>query len=169
MGASEVVKMYQGGIKKDVIISYINNTSLPYHMGADGVAYLHSLGVPQDIIQAMIQRDARLQKIQAMQQSTPPSAAPNGVQATAQSGRIVAPSTPPPNIAVIPGGDYGYPYYYDYEYPYYDYGVYGPPIIIGGWGWGGGRGHGGFHGGFGGVHGGGGFHGGGGHGGGGHR
>ena len=31
-GAAEVLKMYQGGIKKDVIIQFINNTVLPYHL-----------------------------------------------------------------------------------------------------------------------------------------
>jgi len=31
-GVGEVVKLYQGGINKDVIVNYINNTAPPYHL-----------------------------------------------------------------------------------------------------------------------------------------
>jgi hypothetical protein len=172
--------MYRGGINKDVIISYINNTSLPYHIGADGIIYLQTLGIPQEITQAMIQRDGQLQRQQATQQyrqqpMPAPSSGTNGAIAAQVPGQVVTPSTPPPEITVIGSDDgYSYPYYYD--------GDYGPPVVVGGWGWGDGWGYGGFRRGFGGFHGGGGFGGfhgrggggfhgggGGGHGGGGHR
>jgi hypothetical protein len=55
-GVGEVVKMYQGGINKDVIINYINNTSFAYKLTADGIIYLQSLGMPQEITKAMILR-----------------------------------------------------------------------------------------------------------------
>ena len=66
-GVGEVLKMYQGGISKDVIINYINNTALPYHLTADGIIHLQSLGVPQEITRTIIQRDGQLQQ-QAAQQ-----------------------------------------------------------------------------------------------------
>ena len=177
-GAGEVVKMYQNGISKDVLVNYINSTVLPYHLTADAIIYLHGLGVPQEVTQAMIQRDGQLQQQQFMQQSYQAQMAGQSGAAAAQPP-VVMPTTPAPAVTVI--GYSGYPYY-DYGYPYY--GVYGWPLWYGGWGWewgwggrgwgwGHGYGHGGYghgfgHGGFGGVHGGGGFHGGG-HGGGGHR
>jgi hypothetical protein len=189
--------MYQGGINKDVIINYIDNTALAYHLTADGIIYLQSLGVPQEITKAMILRDGQLQH-QAMQQQQfyaqqpmpPPGAVPNGYGYGAGQPPVdvATPSTPPPDVTVIGASDYpvydaGYPYYGYYGYPY----GYWP--LYGGWGWGRGWGGyggfrggfggfrggvGGFHGGVGGFHGaigGGGFHGGGGggHGGGGHR
>jgi len=196
-GVGEVLKMYQGGINKDVIINYIDNTALAYHLSADGIIYLQSLGVPQEITKAMILRDGQLQR-QAMQQQQqyyaqqqmpPPGAVPNGYGygAGQPPQEVATPSTPPPDVTVIGSSDYpvydtGYPYYGYYGYPY----GYWPPVAIGGWGWGRGWGYGGFRGGFGGFHGGvggfhggvggfhgavggGGFHGGGGHGGGGHR
>jgi len=176
-GVGEVVKMYQGGINKDVIVNYINNTSLAYHLSADGIIYLQSLGVPQEITKAMILRDGQLQQQgmrppypqnypqnyaqQPMPQQMPP---PNGYGYGGQPPPDVAtPSTPPPDVTVV-GSDYpvydaGYPYYGYYGYPYYGYGGW-PVVIGGGWGWGRGWG-GGFRGGFGGFHGGvGGFHGG---------
>jgi hypothetical protein len=184
-GVSEVVKMYQGGINKDIIVNYINSTALPYRLSADGIIYLQSLGMPQEITKAMLQRDGQLQQQGAQQyqqyyqqQPTPgPVPPPNGAVEAQPPVQVMAPSTPPPTVTVVgsddyPVYDYGYPYYSGYGWPYY----YGGPVVIGGFGgFRGGfhGGFGGFHGGFGGFHGGGGFgggHGGGGHGGGGgHR
>jgi hypothetical protein len=188
-GVGEVVKMYQGGINKDVIVNYINTTVGPYHLNADGIIYLQNLGLPQEMTKAMILRDGQLQQQQQManQQYSPQQPMPGAVPPPygAAMGQtpmgVMTPSTPAPPVTVVGSdyGDYGYNYpYYDYGYPYYGYGYpyYGYagywPLVIGGWGrgwgYGGYRGGviGGFHGGvgFGGFHGGvgvGGFHGGG--------
>jgi hypothetical protein len=176
-GVSEVLKMYQGGISKEVIVSYIENTVLPFHLTADGIIYLQHLGVPQEITAALIRRDGELvrqaaanyQQAQAMayqqqQQQAPPPAG-NYQTAPAQPQTVVTPGTAAP--AISPYGDVSaappvvYP---DYDvYPYYGYPYYyGPNVVIGGFGWGwggrgfgwGGRGGFGGHGGFGGGHGG---------------
>ncbi len=175
-GAGEVMKMYEAGIGKDVIIGYINNSSLPFHLSADAIVYLQTLGVPQKITKAMIQRDGQMQQQQAMQQQYQQQqmAAPNGAMAAQPSAQVVIPTTPAPAVTVIGGSDYPY---YDYGYPdYYGYGgaYFDWPLVVGG-GWVGGYGgYGGYRGGIGGfrggegvggVHGGGsvgGFHGGGG-------
>jgi hypothetical protein len=183
-GASEVVKMYQGGIGKDVIINYVDNAVLPFHLSADNIIYLQTLGVPQEITKAIILRDGQLQQ-QAMLYAQQMAA--NGANQTAAAAQappqqegVLNPSTPPPTVAAYPPPTYDYgSSYYDAGYPYY----YGPSVVIGGgwWpgyygGWGFRGGYGGFRGGFGGFRGGGGFvgHGGGGGfgghgGGGGHR
>jgi hypothetical protein len=183
-GVSEVVKMYQGGISKDVLVGYIDNTVLPFHLDADGIIYLHHLGMPQEVTSALIRRDGELQRqadaayqqqaqaFQQQQQATAAVAAPNNQAVAGNTAPpVVMPSTPPPvapypypdTAPAVVYPDYGvYPYY---GYPYY----YGPNVVIGGWGWGwgpggwgwgwgrGGYGHGGYgHGGFGGGHGGGG-------------
>lgn len=175
-GAGEVMKMYQGGINKDVIVSYINNSSLPFHLSADGIVYLQSLGVPQEITQAMIERDGQMQQQQYQQQQQamqpqPMGAAPaeaNSAVVDQPPAQVVMPTTPAPSVTVIGGSDYPN---YDYGYPdYYDNGgfYYGAPLVIGGgwgWGYGGYGGYGGYRGGVGGFRGGGGiggFHGGGG-------
>jgi hypothetical protein len=191
LGVSEVVKMYQGGIGKDVLVSYIENNALPFHLTADGIIYLQQLGVPKEVTTALILRDGELQKqaIAAYQQRAEasqqqPVAGASGYNQVGignTSAPVPMPSTPAPAV---------YPYavsapppvYPDYSaYPDYDYGYpyYGPGLVIGGgWGWGGyggygGAGRGGYgggsRGGFGGGGRGGGGGGGGGHGGGGHR
>ena len=161
-GAGEVVKMYQGGINKDVIINYINSTALPYSLNADGIIYMQKLGMPQEITKAMIVRDGQLQQQQQanqqyyQQQQPLPGAMPAsyGAVAAQPPAQVVMPTTPAPAVTVI-GADYPV---YNYWYPYYGYGgpyYYGPSLVIGGWGWG--WGYGGFRGGFGGFRGGGGF------------
>jgi hypothetical protein len=178
-GASEVIKMYQGGISKDVIVNYVENSVAPFRLTADNIIYLQNLGIPQEVTKAMLVRDGQLQQqAAAYAQQMAPNPASQMAMAPPpgrQQGAVVVPSTPPP--AVYPDysysdSGYGYPYY-----PYYPY--YGGTVVVGGWwpgyyGWGyrgGFRPGFGFHGPFGGFHGGfgGGFHGGGGgfHGGGG--
>jgi hypothetical protein len=166
-GASEVVKMYQGGVNKDIIVNYIDSNTLPYHLGADAIIYLQSIGLPQEITQTMITRDSQLQQQQQManqqyyqqQAMTQNTTSPYGAVPPQAPQQVVTPTTPAPQVTVIgsdyPAYDYAYPYY---GYPYYYGGVYAWP----GWGWGGrGWGYGGFRGGFGGFRGGfGEFHGG---------
>ena len=179
LGVSEVVKMYQGGIGKDVIVSYIENNALPFHLTADGIIYLQHLGVPQEATRALILRDGELQK-QAVaayqqraqayrQQQAAGAPAYNQAGVANAAPPMVMPSTPAPAVYPYAQGTPP-PVYPDYSaYPDYDYGYpyYGSGLVIGGgygWGWGGfGRGGSG-----GGGRGGGGF-GGGGRGGGGHR
>jgi hypothetical protein len=44
----------KGGVSKDVIISYIDSTVMPYHLTADGIIYLQTVGVPQEITQSAV-------------------------------------------------------------------------------------------------------------------
>jgi hypothetical protein len=122
-GVSEVVRMYQGGIGKDIIVGYIENTVLPFHLTADGQIYLQHLEVPQEVISALIHRDGELQRQSAaahQQQQQP--AANNQALPGNPTPTVVMPSTPAP---VVP---YAYPdasalvVYPDYDaYPYYGY------------------------------------------------
>jgi len=171
-GVAEVVKMYQGGIGKDILVNYIDSNVLPYHLNADGIIYLQHLGMPQEVTSALLRRDGELQKqagavYQQQQQQQQTAAAAAYTQPP-----VVMPSSPPPAVAVAApaapaapytyfpdaAGELAYPDY-SYAYPYYGYPYYGPGFVVGGFGWGwGGRGfaHGGFggRGGFGGGHGG---------------
>ena len=193
LGVSEVVKMYQGGIGKDVLVSYIENSALPFHLTADGIIYLQHLGMPKEVTSALILREGELQKqavaayqqrAQASQQQ-PATGAPGYNQAGVGNTALPVPMPSTPAPAVYPYAESAPPPVYpDYSaYPDYDYGYpyYAPGLVIGGgygWGWGGygrygggvrGGSGGGSRGGFGGGGRGGMGGGGGGHGGGGHR
>jgi hypothetical protein len=171
-GVDAVLKMQQKGIDKDIILNYINNSPRPFHLSADAIIHLQSVGLPPDMTKAMLQRDGQLQQ-QGMQQQ-PAWMASAAANSPAGPSPVVTPTTPAPPITA--NGDSPYPYYggdysyydsgwpayayYDYGWPYYGYYGYGWPGWYGrGGGWG--RGYAGFRGGFGGFRGGvGGFRGG---------
>jgi len=182
-GVADVLKLFQNGINQDVMVSYVNNAPGAFDLGANVILYLNRLGLPPEVVQAMLQHDSRRQALAAAPPQPPAVPAATDEAAAPVSGPVAAPSTPAPSVTVIGGADYPY---YDYGYPAYDAGGYYDnwPVFIGGgfWGYGGYGGYrgggGGFHGGGGGFRGGaaggfhsggGGFHGGGGGGGGGGR
>ena len=60
--AREIVAMCKGGVDKDVVLVYIQNSQSPYRLSPEGIARLRSSGVPSELIKAMIQRDGVLQE-----------------------------------------------------------------------------------------------------------
>src|SRR5437762_831581 len=61
-GVDEVVKMHQNGVEPDVVLNYVENSNVPYHLGAEEIVRLHDLGVPSPIITAMIRHGAQVQQ-----------------------------------------------------------------------------------------------------------
>jgi hypothetical protein len=150
LGVSEVVKMYQRGISAEVIVGYIGNTVLPFHLTADGAIYLQRLGVPPEVMLALIRRDGELQRLSAAAyqpqqlQAAPTAVANNQAAAVNPPAPMVTSPYADGSAPVVYPNYAAYPYYPYYGYPYF----YGPDFIIGG-GFGFGRGFGrGFHGGF---------------------
>ena len=137
-GAGEVLKMFKGGIKKVLIISYINTTAPAYHLSAEEIIYLQTAGLPQEVIKTMIQRGGQLPQQQVNQQYYQPRGVPNGAYAAQPPAQYVMPSTPAPPVVM---GGLDYPVYpaYDSVYPPNYIGspcYYWPPMVIGGMGWG---------------------------------
>jgi hypothetical protein len=148
IGVADVVHQWHLGLKPAALISFVNDTAVPYKLTADQLAQLRATGLPPEVIQAIVLRGAQLEQ----QKEVPP---------------------PPPSVILAYGGagdvGYGAPYY-PYDYAYYGYPFYDWPYYFGPWYGYGFYGHGyhgyGYHGGHfgnGGFHGG--FHGGGGGGG----
>jgi hypothetical protein len=61
-GASDVVKLFQMGKKDNVLIFYVNYSGLNYHLTANDVLYLKSVGLSGGVINAMIDIDKEKQK-----------------------------------------------------------------------------------------------------------
>jgi len=126
-GVDEVVKMYQGGVETDVVLNYIENSSVPYHLSAEEVVQLHSLGVPSPIITTMIRHGAKVQQ-QAIaasaqiQQKATEEAKAASAYVNPYSPTVYAPPAPVVTYNyTYPEYVYaGYPAYY-YSYPRYCY------------------------------------------------
>jgi len=116
-GVDEVAKMYQRGVETDVIVNYIESSSVPYHPSAEEIVRLHDLGVPSQIITTLIRHGAKVQREAnaAYQQSQQQPAAVANAAASAYPSSV---AQPPPVVT------YTYPTYVDNPYPVYVYPSY---------------------------------------------
>jgi hypothetical protein len=84
---AEVVKMVQAGVDANTIQSYVANSQNAFNLDADKIIYLKDMGVPSDLVNAMMDRDKVLY---ASNVAPPPAPAP------ATSVVTSAPDTAPP-------------------------------------------------------------------------
>jgi hypothetical protein len=114
-GVDEIAKMHQGGVEQDVILNYIESSNIPYHPNAEEVVRLHELGVPPQVITALIRHGAKVQQ-----------------QAAAAYAQNQQRTTEEAKAAAATGNTYSAPVYaapaptvtYNYAYPDYGYGAY---------------------------------------------
>ena len=68
---AQVIKLAQGGVGESVILAYINNSANTFNLTSDQIIYLKDIGLPDDAVTAMMQRD---QQLGATAAETPPPA-----------------------------------------------------------------------------------------------
>lgn len=135
-GVEEVAKMHQNGVDADVIMNYIEHSSVPYHPSADEIVRLHGLGIPPQVITALIRHGAKVQQEAAVAYAQSQQRATEEAKAAAATGTTyatpvvqVAPlaQAPPPVVTY----NYSYPQYvysgYASYYPSFYAGVYSHP------------------------------------------
>jgi hypothetical protein len=88
-GATEIVKMFQGGVKADVLLTYIETGSYTYQLSSKEILYLNQIGVPSEIVNAMIRRDHALQLAQADKREQVAATVPSQTDAGAYVQPIV--------------------------------------------------------------------------------
>ena len=114
---AQVVRLAQSGVDESVILAYINNSGTPFNLTPGQIIYLKDLGLPNDAVTAMIQRD---QQLGATATATPPPAAV---------------TTGPPQISE-PVAEVTQNYFYDTLSPYGDwvdvdgYGLCWQPTVV---------------------------------------
>jgi hypothetical protein len=64
-GVDDIVKMVQRGVELEIVLTYIENSTIPYYLKAEEIVYLHDLGVPSTIVTALIRHGGNLRKEQA--------------------------------------------------------------------------------------------------------
>jgi hypothetical protein len=127
---SDIVKMVKAKVDPGVIETYINASPNAYNPNAGEIITLKNLGVPDQLVTALVRHGAEA-RAQGAQAALP-----------AQTASMTTPSGPPAAYASAPPMspydygdygvssyaypyDYGSPYYYPYSYPYsysYSYG-----------------------------------------------
>ena len=170
-GVEDVLKLSRAQVSEDVILNYVHNSGTIYSLGPNDIVYLRNEGVPDRVINTMLDQRQNV-PAQAAAQSAPPSAAfaPQAPVSPDASGAAVgqastqyapayaqpAPVYAEPQPAYVPastlyvvpysGTGYGYANAYPYYYGGY-YGYYGPSVVVG-VGYGRGYGYRGYHGGY---------------------
>ncbi len=103
---SEIVKLANSGVDQGVMLSYVTNSSSTFNLGADEIIYLKDVGIPGEVVTAMIQHDQVLRGEGAPSmvaqtpatEPTPPAEPPPGPEPQpppAQAPTVEAPLTPP--------------------------------------------------------------------------
>ena len=130
-GVDEVVKMHQGGVEADVILNYIENSSVPYHLNAEEVVRLHEIGVPSSILTTLIRHGAKVQQQANAASAVIQQKATEEAKAAAASYNPYSPAVYaaapavtytyayPTHVNTYPA--YVYPRYYPSYYSYYSY------------------------------------------------
>jgi hypothetical protein len=175
-GVADVLKLSRAQVSEEVTVNYIQNSGVAYNLAPNDIVYLHSQGVSDRLINAMLDERKRvIAQAAAAQPVAPapaaPAAAPTYADASAAAPAYapvyaqpqVQAQAAPSTVYVVPYSQatspyYNYPYYY--SSPYYYGGYYWGPSISLGFRFGGGGYYGGYHGGYygGNGHSGGGYH-----------
>lgn len=143
---SEVIKLAQAGVDESVMLTYVTNSQNLFKLGADEIIYLKDIGVPDNVVTAMLERDHALQQaLNETAQAQAQAAAAQSQAAAAQAQQAAAAQTPaaeaaapsyvnPPSAQPAesvsqPNVTYNYNYFYNALSPY------GSWIEVDGYGW----------------------------------
>jgi len=137
--AAEVAKLAQSGVDEDVMLAYITNSGSTFALDSDQIIYLNDIGVPGNVVTAMIQHDQAL-KLSSTQPppvySNPPATQPAEISEIETQAAPAVVETAPPTANVT------YTYFYDSLAPYgnwIDIEGYGrcwqPTVAVGNRGW----------------------------------
>ena len=58
--ALELVKLHESMVDESVILTFVDHSKYPFNLTADQIVYLQDIGVIEEVLSAMIQRDAYL-------------------------------------------------------------------------------------------------------------
>jgi len=161
---AELVKLKESGVETAVILTHVGQSTTAYPLNADEIIYLHSHGVPAEIITGFIRRggELRSQAEQAAKasQSRTPKAAPVVIGPRPPDVQSSTPTAPAPGMSPVyvhsvpryvyyPTYSHGWPTYwwwsssypyrpwrYSYTYPraYYGWGRRHGSAVVPNWG-----------------------------------
>ncbi len=91
---AEVIRLAESGVDQSVVLAYVSNSTSTFHLSAEEIIYLNDIGIPGNVVTAMIQHD------QASKGIAPVTILPPAPQVAAEAPPAVGYSTdavPPPN------------------------------------------------------------------------
>jgi len=146
-GVTEIIKLLDAKVDAQVVLAYIQNSTVPYDPEASELIALKEHGASTETLVALLHRgdELRLQLAQAQSASTPPPIAPAYENPAEAAYPPPAYNEPEAANAPVPGSDYsnaaiwpsaywisGYGPYWHAHGRYYPRGGYGRPVGDGG-------------------------------------
>jgi len=61
----EVIRLADARVHESVMLTYVTNSAVAFELGADEIIYLNDLGVPSEVVTAMLTRDGALREYRA--------------------------------------------------------------------------------------------------------
>jgi hypothetical protein len=115
-GVEDVAKLAKSGVDESVVLSFVQNSTVPYRLSADEIIKLRDQGISAKVITTMLQRGAELREQSA--QALKESATRYAQSAPAQPATTY--SYPATTTYVAPASTIVYfPSYPSYSYSYY--------------------------------------------------
>jgi hypothetical protein len=130
-GVEDVLKLTRAQVSEDVVVNYIQNSGTVYNLGSSDIVYLRNEGVPDRVINTMLEQRKKVTEAAVAASAQPAQPAPQSY-APAEPAQpapvyVEPPATPPPStVYVIPYSQA----YYGYYGPYYS-GYWGPSVSFG--------------------------------------
>ncbi|HTY88560.1 MAG TPA: DUF6600 domain-containing protein [Candidatus Acidoferrum sp.] len=107
---AQVVRLSQAGVDDSIILTFVRNSSGTFNLDSDKIIYLRDIGLPSDVINAMMQRDQQLQ--QQIAAANPPPAPETDTNPPPEPPPPPTEPPPPPTTEVTTT------YFYDTLAPY---------------------------------------------------
>ena len=112
---AQVIRLSQAGVDESIILTYITNSSSTFNLDSDKIIYLKDIGLPNEVVTAMMQRDQQLQQQMAATAYQPPAPPAPATDTNPET----EPAPPPPEEQPAPPPtEVTINYFYDTLAPY---------------------------------------------------
>jgi hypothetical protein len=111
---AQVIRLIQAGVDTSVIMTYVTNSASTFNLDSDKIIYLRDLGLPNEVVTAMMQRDQQLRAQMVATTYQPPAT----TTITPEPATTEVVEAPPPAETVEQPQPVTVNYFYDTLSPY---------------------------------------------------
>jgi hypothetical protein len=99
---AQVIRLTQAGVDESIIVTFVTNSGSTFNLDSDKIIYLKDIGLPNEVVTAMMQRDQQLQQQMAASAYQPPAQPAPAPDTTDQPETAPAPQPvePPAEVTV---------------------------------------------------------------------
>jgi hypothetical protein len=108
---AQVIRLTQAGVDESIIKTFVAHSSGTFNLDSDKIIYLRDIGVPNEVVTAMMQRDQQLQQQMAAANQPPAQPAPD-------TNAETEPPPPPADQPAPPPTEVTVNYFYSTLAPY---------------------------------------------------